>query len=573
MGKFLTSFLFWPRVIQPMVKGDAGKAGKWQSWGFFGLFMGTGTILLVDDEPYVIAVLARKLQQLGHTVLSAENGEKGLAAALQNLPDLIVTDFQMPVMDGLEMATLLRKSAATSGIPLLMLTARGHRLESATLAGTNIKAILPKPFSIREVTAKVNEFIGMKPRGARSAGQVNSPASQKHGGARVTLDTAANVKAETTISQFGDHLAQAYEEVNVLLGAAGLLKDISEPARAMQSICQRIAETFGFGWVTLRFADTPLASAALKGRTFLAGQIPYEAGEFKQLLEGVQHEIEGGAHSPVLDVAQFQLARGAGTEAIAQPVKRDARVIGLLVAGGKAGADTDVTSGEIRFLEATAHLTGVFVENVARFDEQRAMFLGTLRAMTASIDAKDPYTLGHSERVAHLAALTALALGLDAHTVERFHVAGLLHDVGKIGVPEAVLVKSGKLNELEFAMIKRHPEIGYGILKDIPGLEDVLPGVLHHHEKWDGTGYPHGLAGEQIPLIARVLALADTFDAMSSDRSYRQRMSRERVLDEIRRFAGIQFDHDLALRFVHLSFDEFDAMVARFGTAAVTAAA
>jgi response regulator RpfG family c-di-GMP phosphodiesterase len=535
------------------------------------VFMGTGTILLVDDEPYVIAVLARKLQQLGHTVLSAENGEKGLAAALQHLPDLIVTDFQMPVMDGLEMATLLRQSAGTAGIPLLMLTARGHRLETATLAATNIKAILPKPFSIREVTAKLNELIGAKPRRAGSAGI--APVPPRQGGASAVLDTAAGVKAETTISQFGDHLAQAYEEVNVLLGAAGLLKDISEPARAMQSICQRIAETFGFGWVALRFADTPLASAALKGRTFLVGQIPCEVREFKHLLDGVQREVEGGGRSPVLDVAQSPLAQAAGTEAIAQPVKRDARVIGLLVAGGKAGADADVTSGEIRFLEATAHLTAVFVENVGRYDEQRAMFLGTLRAMTASIDAKDPYTLGHSERVAHLAAMTALALGLDAHTVERFHVAGLLHDVGKIGVPEAVLVKSGKLNELEFAMIRRHPEIGYGILKDIPGLEDILPGVLHHHEKWDGTGYPHGLAGEQIPLIARVLALADTFDAMSSDRSYRQRMGRERVLDEIRRFAGIQFDRELALRFVQLSFEEFDAMVARFGAAAVTAAA
>ena len=130
--------------------------------------------------------------------------------------------------------------------------------------------------------------------------------------------------------------------------------------------------------------------------------------------------------------------------------------------------------------------------------------------------------------------------------------------MGKIGIAEAVLTNPGRLTADEFAQIKRHPEIGYGILKDIPHMTTALPGVLHHHERWDGKGYPHGLAGEAIPLIGRVLALADTFDAMSSTRSYRAATPREKVLEEIRRCAGTQFDPALVPMFVNLNFADFE---------------
>src|SRR5262249_50759563 len=157
---------------------------------------------------------------------------------------------------------------------------------------------------------------------------------------------------------------------------------------------------------------------------------------------------------------------------------------------------------------------------------------------TASIDAKDRYTRGHSERVGLMASKMAEVLGLDKKLVEQYRIAGLVHDVGKIGVPEAVLTKPGRLTDEEFEQIKLHPRIGHNILKDIPSLEPVLPGVLWHHERWDGRGYPDKIAGEQIPLIARVLALADTFDAMSSNRSYRPALPRPRVLEEIRKCGG-----------------------------------
>ena len=163
--------------------------------------------------------------------------------------------------------------------------------------------------------------------------------------------------------------------------------------------------------------------------------------------------------------------------------------------------------------------------------------------------------------MALLAKQMAMKLGFEKTIAEQYHIAGLVHDVGKIGVPETVLCKPARLTDAEFEMIKRHPRIGYEILKDIPTLAPMLPGVLHHHERLDGRGYPAGLCGEEIPMVARVLALADAFDAMSSNRAYRPAISRPHVFEEINRCAGLQFDPGLARVFLTLDFAPFDAML------------
>ena len=184
-----------------------------------------------------------------------------------------------------------------------------------------------------------------------------------------------------------------------------------------------------------------------------------------------------------------------------------------------------------------------------------------MEAITSSIDAKDRMTCGHSQRVSELTRMLSRAIGFDEESSARHHVAGLVHDVGKIGVPETVLSKPGRLDDTEFDMIRQHPEIGHQILRDIPRLDDILPGVLHHHERWDGKGYPHGLSEDEIPLIARIIALADSFDAMSCTRAYRPSLQRHEVLEEIRNHAGTQFDPDLADEFLKLDFDQFDDLI------------
>lgn len=174
----------------------------------------------------------------------------------------------------------------------------------------------------------------------------------------------------------------------------------------------------------------------------------------------------------------------------------------------------------------------------------------TIRALAQAVDAKDEYTRGHSMRVAEYARDIAKHLNLDAGFIELIYVSGTLHDVGKIGVPDLVLKKEGKLTDEEFAEIKRHPELGERIVAQVPILRDTLPGIRSHHERWDGRGYPDGLAGENIPLIARIMAIADTYDAMTSDRPYRKGMPVEVAIEAIVNGAGTQFDPELIPAFL-----------------------
>lgn len=234
--------------------------------------------------------------------------------------------------------------------------------------------------------------------------------------------------------------------------------------------------------------------------------------------------------------------------------------VGVLVVGGKFGEDPDVSSYDTQLLEATSGFLGSFIDNVALYDDQDDLFVGTVQAMTAAIDAKDSYTCGHSERVALLSAMIAQAAGLSPDECNDARIGGLVHDVGKIGVPEAVLCKPGKLTDEEFDHIKKHPEIGHRILRGVKLLTRVLPGVLYHHERWDGRGYPHRLVAEQIPMLARVIAVADTFDAMSSDRSYRKKLDRSKALEEIARSGGSQLDPVLAPLILKIDLSAYDAM-------------
>lgn len=176
--------------------------------------------------------------------------------------------------------------------------------------------------------------------------------------------------------------------------------------------------------------------------------------------------------------------------------------------------------------------------------ELRLAYISTVRALAEAIDAKDPYTRGHSERVGIYGTRIARELGCDNRFVERIYLGGLLHDIGKIGVPDSVIKKPGPLTLEEFEEIQAHPAIGSRILEPVSFLSDIVSCVRHHHEWFDGSerGYPDRLASDQIPFAARVIFVADTVEAMTSDRPYRKALSLDRVVDEIERFKGSQFD-------------------------------
>ncbi|HMF12709.1 MAG TPA: HD-GYP domain-containing protein, partial [Gemmataceae bacterium] len=170
------------------------------------------------------------------------------------------------------------------------------------------------------------------------------------------------------------------------------------------------------------------------------------------------------------------------------------------------------------------------------------LLVGLTRSLTAALDAKDSYTYGHSERVARIAVELGRELGLLGDELSDIYLAGLLHDVGKIGIRDSVLGKVEPLTAEEFEHIKQHVTIGYAILSDLRPIRNLLPGVLYHHEHWDGKGYPDGLAGEAIPLLARILAVADAYDAMSTNRPYRDALPCRKVEEILTKGASTQWD-------------------------------
>ena len=204
--------------------------------------------------------------------------------------------------------------------------------------------------------------------------------------------------------------------------------------------------------------------------------------------------------------------------------------------------DAEFGEVEANLLSSVAAILGVHGGNIELYRQQSELLEKIIHSLSSAIDAKDPYTCGHSDRVARVAVRLAEEMGCDVEMLKTIYLAGLLHDVGKIGVEDCILHKAGKLSDEEYKHIKQHAEIGHRILHDLSKLEDVLPVVLHHHESWDGNGYPQQLDAERIPLAARIVAVADAFDAMSSDRPYRKRMSNEKVDEILRAGAGQQWD-------------------------------
>jgi putative nucleotidyltransferase with HDIG domain len=205
------------------------------------------------------------------------------------------------------------------------------------------------------------------------------------------------------------------------------------------------------------------------------------------------------------------------------PIYLDEEYIGSLIIG--KDADRPFTEFEVETLKALADQTGVAMKSVRFFEEKENLFLGILMALSKTIDAKSKWTSGHSERVAQYAGELAVKIGMDDKFLSDLKISANLHDIGKIGVPESILDKPDRLTSSEYDVIKKHPQDGASIIDEIPGYEKFINGIIFHHEAWDGSGYPFGLAGRAIPLMGRLIAAADVYDSLISDRPYRSGMS------------------------------------------------
>ncbi|MEE2912781.1 MAG: HD domain-containing phosphohydrolase, partial [Planctomycetota bacterium] len=226
--------------------------------------------------------------------------------------------------------------------------------------------------------------------------------------------------------------------------------------------------------------------------------------------EPVQFKKTGVIEEQAASILQYSIE-----EALCIPIKIGNSVVGCIYADNRDGqSNIGTVDDDIEFCTGLAEFAALAMSNLMRMDierrhseERQGLLLGTVAALVSAIDAKDTYTRGHSERVAWLSRALAEQIGLDLDTIEEVHICGLVHDIGKIGIPESVLRKPSKLTDEEFEIIKTHPAIGEKILRDVPQLKAALPGVRSHHERWDGAGYPDGTKEEATPLFGRILGV------------------------------------------------------------------
>jgi HD-GYP domain-containing protein (c-di-GMP phosphodiesterase class II) len=233
---------------------------------------------------------------------------------------------------------------------------------------------------------------------------------------------------------------------------------------------------------------------------------------------------------------------------VAVPVKSGTTVIGVLQAVNKR--DQEFTPEDLEMLTSLAHQVGPAIENARMYETMRESFYGVSMALAEALEKRDYYTGGHTNRVSGYCMAIGSRLDLGEKEMESLWLASILHDVGKIGVVDNVLQKPGQLDDEEFKIMSRHSEYGSEILSHIKSHRTVIPGVRGHHEKYDGNGYPDRLKGSEIPLVARIISVADAFDAMTSDRPYRKALSHRQAFAELERCKGTQFDPDIVDAFL-----------------------
>ncbi len=356
--------------------------------------------------------------------------------------------------------------------------------------------------------------------------------------------------AEHELQTLSTNLATAYEELSLLYRTSGSMRVTQQPEEFLGKVCDGLVSVMGVSAVVaLVYAHRP---GIEKDLLVVRGRPGLTNDELRHLTEAyvapqlISHK---GYLNNDFDAESRENWTDEIRSVIASPLTAGGHM-GVLLGINKLSGE--FSSVDMKLLGSIADQVTAFLTNNRLYAEVQDLLMGVLHALTATIDAKDPYTCGHSQRVAMYSRLLAEACGLPSRRVEQIYLAGLLHDIGKIGVPDGVLCKPGKLTDDEYDMMKRHPGAGAKILNGIRQMGPITVGILTHHERPDGRGYPRGLTGDEIPIEGAIIGLADAFDAMTSQRTYRAKLSVDDAVEEIRRNAGAQFDANLVEKLMEL---------------------
>lgn len=370
---------------------------------------------------------------------------------------------------------------------------------------------------------------------------------------------AERVKAEADKNQLAGDILSKLQELSVLYDVSDALANARDISAVADQVLSHAAEVIAPEWAAYVSHDPErslVRIVATSGHEDAIQRV-WRAVEPDSFTWQALNADDAILVPDLSEADRVRLRRDVGPLAdrmkclLAVPTRASSRPLGVVLLLNGPGRPP-FTSVDARLVQALASQAAVSASHLQLYQESTEMFLSTVWALASAVDAKDAYTHGHSQRVAVYSSALGRAMGFDEREIERLELSAILHDVGKIGVPEAVLNKPDRLTPTEMAAMRSHPGKGAEILSSIRAMRDIVPGVLHHHERFDGTGYPNRLKGENIPLLARIIFVADTFDAMTSSRPYRSSLPMQVAVDEIKRCSGSQFDPRLAETFVDL---------------------
>jgi response regulator RpfG family c-di-GMP phosphodiesterase len=503
----------------------------------------TARILVVDDEKVIREILADFLTMEGYVVHAVEDGALAIEELRQRSYNLVISDLKMPNMSGLE---LIQKIGEES-IPVLTVIMTGFGTVETAIEAMKKGAYdyILKPF-------KVEEVIHIVQRG---------------------LDR------------------QRLQHENIRLKDALSIYKISEAIATSLSVEKVLDLVLD---ATIDAVDADVVSLLLED--------PKKAGRFAERMRKVSERADPGVEAPLLNLQEalplFQedrplLVHGSRSYRFLEappreldrrlvslcsiPLKLNGRIIGMLNAYSYTRGNK-FSEGQRKMLYVLASRAAFSIENARLYENLvdanqdltkanvslEENFKQTIIGFAHALEESDRYTRGHSERVSMYARLIAIGLRLPGPEIDTIVKVGLMHDVGKIGVRNDKLNKPGKLTPEELAMFRSHPAKGKRILEPIPFMRDIVPGCYCHHEAWDGSGYPQGLVGDHIPMIGRVVAVADAYDAMTSDRAYRKALPHEIACGELERCTGSQFDPEIVPVFL-AQIEEFRRLEAAAG--------
>jgi len=505
------------------------------------------TILIVDDDNAILEISSEYFQLKGYRLITANNGVEALAIVKKETVDCCVTDINMPYMDGMELAEQIRKIDNT--IPVIIMTGFPSLQNSIKTLQNGVVDFLIKPVQLDQMELSVQRVFRQR---------------------KLFIDNILYKKEAEKKAELEKLNQELYLKVNELNILNRIMSDLTETLSG-KDVFRRVTE-MTISLTSATEARFYIINEAIKHPFEVTTAFEQPAGDYRVSQSAISSDSKGistqneqcsASDSFLLAIAADKmplLVADSRTTSqlpadihsfIAVPLCIQEKVFGLLTASIKNSKNCFIPK-DLYYLKFMLERAAYVIENWALYENIYENLLSTLYALVNALEARDSYTQQHSKRVAALSVVLGIEMNLTSEELDILNVAGRLHDIGKIGVRDNILLKKGSLTSEEKLEIEKHALIGADIIGQLGLWEREQIIIKHHHERFDGKGYPDGLRGDAIPLLARIMAVADAFDAMASDRIYRKKLSYDQVFKRIVESTGAQFDPDVVNMFKKL---------------------